>query len=140
MASFNRITIVGYCGRDPELRYTPTGNAVCKLSVATSEKRRDEESTTWFRISVWGKQGELCNEYLRKGSQVYVEGRVRVEEYTDRDGGRRYSLEVTATDVQFLGRKTENGGDTAPQRLSDEERGARSAALKNVPQDDDIPF
>lgn len=109
MSSFNKITIVGYLGRDPELRHTPNGNTICNLSIATTEKRGDKESTTWFRVAVWGKQGEMCNEWLAKGRQVYIEGRLRAEEYTDRDGNKRTSLEVNATDVQFLGKKDENG-------------------------------
>ncbi len=111
--SFNKITIVGYLGRDPELRYTPQGTAVCKMSVATSERRRGangeeaEEHTTWFRVTVWGRQAELANEYLGKGRQVYVEGRLRLEEYADREGNPRISPEVTATDIQFLGSRNE---------------------------------
>lgn len=110
--SFNKITIVGYLGRDPELRYTPQGTAVCKMSVATTERRRsasgeNEEHTTWFRVTVWGRQAELANEYLGKGRQVYVEGRLRLEEYADREGNQRISPEVTATDIQFLGTRNE---------------------------------
>jgi single-strand DNA-binding protein len=117
--SFNKITIVGYLGRDPELRYTPQGTAVCKLSVATTEKRKNvagqtEEHTTWFRVSVWGRQAELANEYLTKGRQVYLEGRLRLEEYTDREGNARFSPEVTATDIQFLGQRNETAERTAP--------------------------
>jgi single-strand DNA-binding protein len=116
--SFNKITIVGYLGRDPELRYTPQGTAVCKLSVATTERRKNaagqpEEHTTWFRVTVWGRQAELANEYLARGRQVYLEGRLRLEEYTDRDGNLRMSPEVNATDIQFLGNRgeasTQNG-------------------------------
>jgi single-strand DNA-binding protein len=112
--SFNKITIVGYLGRDPELRYTPQGTAVCNMSVATTERRKNpagqnEEHTTWFRITVWGRQGEVANEYLAKGRLVYIEGRLRLEEYTDREGNQRISLEVTATDIQFLGQR--NGSD-----------------------------
>jgi single-strand DNA-binding protein len=108
--SFNKITIVGYLGRDPELRYTPQGTAVCKLSVATTERRRaasgeNEEFTTWFRVTVWGRQAELANEYLGKGRQVYIEGRLRLEEYADREGNPRISPEVNATDLQFLGQR-----------------------------------
>src|SRR5215510_2152514 len=89
--SFNKITIVGYLGRDPELRYTPQGTAVCNFSVATTEKRRNargetEEHTIWFRVTAWGRQAEVANEYLAKGRQVYVDGRLRLEEYTDREG------------------------------------------------------
>jgi single-strand DNA-binding protein len=114
--SFNKITIVGYLGRDPELRYTPQGTAVCKLSVATTEKRKNaagnsEDHTTWFRVTVWGRQAELANEYLARGRQVYLEGRLRLEEYSDRDGNPRISPEVNATDIQFLGQR----GDAAGQ-------------------------
>jgi single-strand DNA-binding protein len=114
--SFNKITIVGYLGRDPELRYTPQGTAVCKLSVATTERRKNaagnsEEHTTWFRVSVWGRQAELANEYLARGRQVYLEGRLRLEEYTDREGNPRISPEVNATDIQFLGQR----GDAVAQ-------------------------
>jgi single-strand DNA-binding protein len=112
--SFNKITIVGYLGRDPELRYTPQGTAVCNFSVATTEKRKSvgagmDEHTIWFRITAWGRQAELAAEYLAKGKQVYVEGRLRREEYTDREGIQRTSLEVNASDIQFLGQR----GDTA---------------------------
>lgn len=110
--SFNKITIVGFLGRDPELRYTPQGTAVCKMSVATTERRRaasgeTEEHTTWFRVTVWGRQAELANEYLGKGRQVYLEGRLRLEEYADREGNPRISPEVNATDIQFLGQRGE---------------------------------
>ena len=110
--SFNKITIVGYLGRDPELRYTPQGTAVCNMSIATTEKRRDargetEEHTIWFRVTAWGRQAELAAEYLAKGRQVYVEGRLRREEYTDREGVQRVSLEVNASDIQFLGQRAD---------------------------------
>lgn len=110
--SFNKITIVGYLGRDPELRYTPQGTALCKMSIATTEKRKNvagemEEHTTWFRVTAWGRQAELANEYLAKGRQVYIEGRLRLEEYTDREGQKRFSAEVNATEIQFLGQRTE---------------------------------
>ena len=115
--SFNKITIVGYLGKDPELRYTPQGTAVCKLSVATTERRKNAsgqsiEHTTWFRVTVWGRQGELANEYLAKGRQVYLEGRLRLEEYTDREGQQRISPEVTATDIQFLGGNGSRNGSS----------------------------
>jgi single-strand DNA-binding protein len=112
--SFNKITIVGYLGRDPQLRYIPQGTAVCNMSVATTERRKNaagqnEEHTTWFRVTVWGRQAELANEFLTKGRLVYIEGRLRLEEYTDREGYQRISPEVTATDIQFLGQR--NGSD-----------------------------
>ncbi|NOT58647.1 MAG: single-stranded DNA-binding protein [Acidobacteria bacterium] len=116
--SFNKITIVGYLGRDPELKTTPQGTALCKFSVATTERKKgatgeQEELTTWFRVTVWGRQAELANEYLSKGRQVYVEGRLRVEEYTDREGNTRSSLEVNATDLQFLGQRNDNNAPAA---------------------------
>jgi single-strand DNA-binding protein len=118
--SFNKITIVGYLGRDPELRYTPQGTALCKMSIATTEKRKNvagemEEHTTWFRVTAWGRQAELANEYLAKGRQVYIEGRLRLEEYTDREGQKRFSAEVSATEIQFLGHRTEVTSAVAPE-------------------------
>jgi single-strand DNA-binding protein len=142
MASFNKIVIVGYLGRDPEIRYTPQGTAVCNFTVATTEKRKDrggeaQDVTTWFRIAAWGRQAEVANQYLTKGKQVYVEGRLRQEEYTDRDGARRQTLEVTATDIQFLGSRSD--GPQGAQPLPppgpndiDMNPGGR--------QDDEIPF
>jgi single-strand DNA-binding protein len=129
MSSFNKITIVGYLGRDPELRYTPQGTAVCNTSVATTERRKNvageyEDHTTWFRVTFWNRQAELANEYLAKGRQVYVEGRLRQEEYTDRDGSRRVSLEVTATEMQFLGRRD----DFAPPASADARLGQTEEA------------
>ena len=107
MSSFNKITIVGYLGRDPEFRYTPQGVALCNMSIATTERRKNltgetEEHTTWFRVTAWRRQAELANEYLTKGRQVYVEGRLRLEEYTDRDGQKRISAVVSLTEMQFL--------------------------------------
>ena len=115
--SFNKIIIVGNLGRDPELRYTPQGNAVCSFSMATNEKRRDkagemQDVTTWFRVTLWGNQAENAAKYLAKGRQVFIEGRLRVEEWTDRDNNNRTSLEVNATDMQFLSAGSrEDGGD-----------------------------
>jgi single-strand DNA-binding protein len=110
MSSFNKITIVGYLGRDPVIRYTPQGTAVCNISVATTERRKNvagesEDHITWFRVTLWNRQAELANEYLAKGRQVYIEGRLRQEEYTDREGNKRVSLEVNASEMQFLGRR-----------------------------------
>ena len=108
--SFNKITILGNLGRDPELRYTPQGTAVCDFFVATTEKRRDssgeqQDLTTWFRVTFWGKQAEVASQYLAKGRQVYVEGRLSQKEWTDRDGNKRMSLEVNGSELQFVGSK-----------------------------------
>jgi single-strand DNA-binding protein len=105
--SYNKISIIGNLGRDPELRYTPQGTAVCQFSVATNERRRDkageqQDITTWFRITAWGKQAETASKYLSKGRKVYVEGRLHMEEWTDREGKARQTLEVNASEIQFL--------------------------------------
>jgi len=151
--SFNKITVVGNLGRDPELRYTPQGNAVCNFSVATNEKRKDkagdlQDVTTWFRITLWGKQAENASKYLTKGSPIYVEGRLRVEEWTDRDGGQRYTLEVQATDMQFIGGGSRGDDSYSDNTSSDdssyEDRPASNPnsnfSNQSTPSDDDIPF
>ena len=164
--SFNKITIVGYLGRDPELRYTPQGTALCKMSIATTERRKNvagemEEHTTWFRVTAWGRQAELANEYLAKGRQVYVEGRLRLEEYTDREGQKRFSAEVSATDIQFLGHRGEAPSATAVEEtVGADQREVAAARPQNNPnnpkktskgrrgsqeelvsiEDDEIPF
>src|SRR3989442_1984778 len=107
--SFNKIILVGNLGRDPELRYTPDGTPDSNFSLATNERRRDTKTgenndvTTWFRVTLWRRQAEVASQYLSRGKPVYIEGRLRVEEYTDRDGKLRHTLEVTATDMQFIG-------------------------------------
>ena len=146
MASFNKITIVGYLGRDPQIRYTPQGTAVCDFSIATSERRGGgadaQDITTWFKITVWGKQAETANQYLAKGRQVYIEGRLRQEEYTDREGMKRTSLVVNASEVQFLTpRGNDEGGGAAPRPSG----GGNSAPQQqndshDEPSDEDIPF
>jgi len=129
MGSFNKLTIVGYLGRDPEIRYTPQGTAVCNISVATTERRKNvageyEDHTTWFRVTLWGRKAELANEYLAKGRQIYIEGHLRQEEYTDREGNKRTSLEVTATEMQFLGHRG-NGGNEDAERADEFNPGDR---------------
>jgi single-strand DNA-binding protein len=148
MASFNKITIVGYLGRDPELRYTPQGVAVCNISVATTERRKDprtgepQDLTTWFKISLWRKQAEVANQYLSKGKQVYIEGRLRQEEYTDREGVKRTSLVVDATEMQFLGAKGDEAGAAySSQATAQGQRSAGGAGDDfEPPNDNDIPF
>lgn len=160
--SFNKITIVGYVGRDPELRFTQQGMAVCNLSVATTEKRKNargevEEHTIWFRVTAWGRQAETAAEYLAKGRQVYIDGRLRLEQYTDREGNLRISPEVNANDIHFLGQ----GGEpveTAEEKVQVDEatedapkpaasRNGKRSTSKRAPakepvgiEADDIPF
>jgi single-strand DNA-binding protein len=147
MSSFNKITIVGHLGRDPVLRYTPQGTAVCDFSVATSERRSgggagdSQDITTWFKITLWGKQAEVANQYLSKGKQVYIEGRLRQTEYTDREGMKRTSLEVNATDIQFLGARGEEGGaSAAPSSRPATSSAPTSSHDDRQPSDEDIPF
>lgn len=141
--SFNKVILVGNLGRDPELRYTPQGTPVCSFSMATNERRKDktgemQDQTTWFKVTLWGRQAETASQYLTKGKPVYIEGRLRVEEWTDRDGKPRHTLEVNATDMQFIGGGAR--GDEAPPM----ERSAAAAggAPADAPDlaDDDIPF
>jgi single-strand DNA-binding protein len=156
MASFNKIIIVGHLGRDQETRYTPQGTAVSNFSLATTERRKDksgeqQDITTWFRVSLWGKQAENIGQYLLKGRQVYVEGKLRTEEYTDRDGNKRMSLEVSATDVQLLGSKGEGPMGGAPMGGGGSAGGGTGYGSYNEPSsggsfgksggsEDDIPF
>jgi len=136
MASFNKITIVGYLGRDPEIRYLPDGTPICSFSMATTEKRKSGgeaiDETTWFKVNVWGKQGETADQYLAKGSQAYVEGSLSNREYTDKDGNKRTALEVRASDVKFLDRKPQLEG--ARQHIERKTQKSVSTA------DDEIPF
>jgi single-strand DNA-binding protein len=118
----NKVILVGYLGADPDMRYTPSGQGVCELRLATSESWNDkngqrQERTEWHRVVVWGKRAEVCSKYLSKGRQVYVEGRIQTRTYDDKEGVKKYMTEIIAADVQFLGGgKGEGGGrkDDAP--------------------------
>ena len=149
LMSFNKVIIVGNLGRDPELRYTPQGTAVCNFSMATTEKRRDksgeyQDVTTWFRVTVWDKKAEVAAKYLQKGSQVYIEGRLKLDEWTDRDGNNRTTLDVTATDMQFVGgggAGRDSGDSPDMDDAIPEQPRTSSAAVGTTPTpDDDIPF
>ena len=147
--SFNRIILVGNLGRDPELRYTAQGTPVCTFTMATNDRRKDrngemQDQTTWFRVTLWNRQAETASQYLHKGKPVYIEGRLRVEEFTDREGRQRQSLEVTATDMQFIGSRQDDSG--AERSASASASTSSSAAGPGAPaepadlSDDDIPF
>ena len=142
MASFNKIIVVGYLGRDPELRYTQDGTAVCNFSVATTERRKDrngemQDVTTWFRVNVWRRQAEVASQYLKKGRQVYVEGRLSQSEFQDREGQTRTTLEIHASDIQFIGARGDEGGSASEAQPA---RAERPAASSGPISDDDIPF
>ena len=143
--SFNKVILVGNLGRDPELRYTPQGTPVCSFSLATNERRKDKTTgenndlTTWFRVTLWGRQAETASQYLSRGRPVYIEGRLRVEEWTDRDGKPRHTLEVHATDMQFIGgggARDEGGEPPAKAAAAGHEPAAQAPDLN----DDDVPF
>lgn len=143
---YQKLTIVGNLGTDPEMRYTPSGQAVTNLSVATNRRWTDgsgqqHEETTWFRVSVWGKQAESCNQYLSKGRQVFIEGRLTPDRetggpriWTDQNGNPRASYEMTALDVKFLGGRGEGGGGFEGNN------GGRREEHEPPMTEDEIPF
>ena len=111
----NKVILVGNLGADPDMRYTPSGQGVCELRIATSESWNDkngqrQERTEWHRVVVWGKRAEVCSKYLSKGRQVFVEGRIQTRTYDDKEGNKKYITEIIAADVQFLGGGKGEGG------------------------------
>ena len=167
MASVNKVIIVGNLGRDPEIRYMPSGDAIANIAVATSYKSKDrntgeqKELTEWHRISFFGRLAEIVGQYLKKGSSVYVEGRLQTRKYTDKDGVEKYATDIIAENMQMLGGRQGMGGDAggmddgggyesapqqsrpAPQRQAPPAPAARPAprpAPNFSDMDDDIPF
>ena len=157
MAGVNKAIILGHLGRDPELKYLQNGQPVCKLNIATSRRYTNKnneavEETEWHRVAVWGKQAEHCNNYLTKGRQVYVEGRLRTSSY-DKDGQKHYTTEIVADTVQFIGgRDGASGGGAeggersgrpagrAPAGGGEPPEGDFGGGYGGNPGDDDIPF
>lgn len=146
MASVNRVTVIGNCGRDAELRYMPNGNAVTNVSVACSEKWKDKESgeqrehTEWIRLSFFGKLAEVAGEYLKKGSPVYIEGKMRTREW-EKNGEKRYSTEVHVDNMQLLGSRNDRaqrGDDNTPAERSTPAQKRPAGSIAGM--DDDIPF
>ena len=136
MASINKVILIGHLGRDPELKFTPSGVAVANFSIATSETWKDkntgekQESTEWHRIVAWKRLAEICGEYLKKGSQVYIEGSLQTRSWEDKEGTKRYTTEILAHKMQMLGSKGGRGGGYGHQEPP-----------ANIPDDDsDIPF
>jgi single-strand DNA-binding protein len=143
--SFNKIILVGNLGRDPELRYTPQGTPVCSFTMATNERRKDksgefQDQTTWFKVTLWGKQAETASQYLSKGRSVYIEGRLRMEEWTDREGRQRSTLEVHATDMQFIGGRGDEQGGGGYRATEKPAGGAHDDLGSSEPAEEDIPF
>lgn len=153
----NKVILVGTCGQDPEVRYLPNGNAVTNLSLATSEQWTDKQSgekkerTEWHRVSMFGKVAEIAGEYLRKGSQVYIEGKLQTREW-EKDGIKRYTTEIVVDmqgTMQLLGGKPQDGNQQqSAARQQPQQRPQQSSPQQATPQpapdfdsfDDDIPF
>src|SRR5690606_4350214 len=163
MASVNKVILVGNLGRDPEVRYSPDGAAICNVSIATTSQWKDKnsgerrEETEWHRVVFYNRLAEIAGEYLRKGRPVYVEGRLKTRKWQDKDtGADRYSTEIVADQMQMLGGRGEGSGDapmgggdygsSAPQRSQRPPQQQRPAAPQAAPaanladMDDDIPF
>ena len=140
MASINKVLLLGNLGRDPELRSTPKGNSVLNFPMATSRRWKDRETeevhdqTDWHRIVVWGRQAEVLSEYLKKGSQVHVEGRLQTRSWSDNDGAKRYTTEIVASRIQMLGRPEDR---RSPEPVNEPEVPDSPVEPDG---DDDIPF
>lgn len=138
----NKVILVGNLGRDPEIRYTPSGQAVANFTVATSEKWKDknsgemQENTEWHRIVVWGGLAEICGKYLSKGRQVYLEGRLQTRKWQGQDGQDRYTTEVVCREMKMLGGRGEGPAQGAGPQSAPE----YSGPPLNGEEDDDIPF
>ncbi len=148
--SVNKAILVGNLGKDPELRYTPSGTAVCTFSLATTERFKNkqgeqQDKTEWHNIVVWAGLAEICGKYLTKGKQVYIEGRIQNRSYDDRDGNKRYISEIVANEMQMLSRSGDQGGGGGGGG-----GGSRPVSQASAPAggpeeppfnpDDDIPF
>jgi len=154
--SVNKVILVGRLGRDPETRYTSGGQAVCNFSLATDESFKDksgerQKRTEWHKIVVWGKTAETAQKYLKKGQEVYLEGRIQSREWTDKENQKRTSFEIVATDFRFIGSKQDSGGsgyrsNAAAAGSADFDAEAPSQAPAEHEQagpevtDEDIPF
>lgn len=155
--SVNKVILVGNLGKDPELRYTPSGAAVATFSLATTERYKDrdgnrQEKTEWHNIVAWRQLAEICGKFLHKGKQVYIEGRIQTRSYDDRDGNKRYITEIVADQMQMLGRAGEEGGGGyggyqgggANQAGGDKSSyGGQQGGMAQEPEinmDDEIPF
>jgi single-strand DNA-binding protein len=140
MAAINRVVLVGNLTKDPELRHTPSGTAVCNLRLAVNTRRKDEtgqwvDKPNYFDITVWGNQGERCAQYLSKGRPVGVDGRLEWREWETPEGNKRQAVEVVADTVQFLGSRGEGEGGYIPSEVA-----APAGDFPSSPTDDDIPF
>ena len=145
----NKVILVGNLGNDPDVRYTANGAAVSNISIATSESWKDKESgeqqekTEWHRVVFFGKLAEIVAEYLKKGSQVYVEGRLQTRKWQDKEGNDRYTTEIVANEMQMLGSRPGGGGGNYENQKPAAAPAAEASSAKNPDEsfvDDDIPF
>lgn len=144
----NKVILVGNLGKDPEIRYTASGSAIANITIATTDSWRDKQSgekqekTEWHRVVFFNRLAEIVGEYLKKGSQVYVEGRLQTRKWQDQSGQDRYTTEVVANEMQMLGGRGGGPGGQAPQGsgFRDEPAAAQPAKVEEDFQDDDIPF
>jgi len=140
--SLNKVMLIGHLGRDPEIRFMPSGKAVANFSMATTESWSDkdgnkEERTEWHRIVVFGKLAEICNQYLSKGRQVYIEGRLQTREWEDKEGNKRTTTEVVVSDMIMLGGRTDSEGNTRKKAAG---KDAEAPPPNDYGKDDEIPF
>ena len=152
MANINRVVLVGNLTKDPELRHTPSGNAVCKLRIAVNTRQKDQQTGEWgdkpnyFDVTVWGNQGESCAQFLAKGRPVAIDGRLDWREWDTQDGTKRQAVEIIADNVQFLGSRDGGGGEGAAAGGGNQFVPAAAAAESSNADfaqggaDDDIPF
>lgn len=146
MASVNKVILMGNCGRDPEVRYLPSGKAVANVSIATSTKRKDKESgeyieeTQWHRVTLYDRLAEIAGEYVKKGKPIYIEGRLKYGKFTNKDGIEQNTCDVIATELQLLGgRDSDQGASKTPQRGPKQSMAIDRATGFDV-LDSDIPF
>ena len=146
MASINRATIIGNVGRDPELRYSAAGAAVCNVTIATSRQWKSKDSgekveeTEWHRVVFYDRLAEIAGEYLKKGRSVYVEGRLKTRKWTDKEGVERYTTEIVAENMQMLGGRDDGERTAPPAQRQAPKPAARSSADAFGDMEDDVPF
>ncbi|MEW6533498.1 MAG: single-stranded DNA-binding protein [Thermodesulfobacteriota bacterium] len=152
--SMNKVLLLGNLGKDPEVRYTAAGRAVATFTLATSQRWKDQEGndqerTEWHRVVAWGRLGEVCGEYLSKGKQVFIEGRIQTRDWEDQDGNKRTTVEIIAQDMIMLGgpgpagqsdRESAPRGEARPQRQAPGSRREPERRYEPPPPEDDIPF
>ncbi|WP_440998636.1 single-stranded DNA-binding protein [Fodinibius sp. SL11] len=146
MSSLNKAMIIGRLGQDPDVRYTQSNTAVANLSVATSERYKDKqgewkENTEWHRVVAWGRLAEICQEYLKKGSQVYIEGPIQTRKWEDKEGQTRYTTEIKALTMTMLDSKGESGGNVPPKPDNSQPVSSNVDLNEDFEDiDDDLPF